>query len=250
MSQTIPTATQIIAAFASGEVIADDWAPMAVDEGQGLLVDVMNQLEQAGATIAGFKIGLTSGAARDAFGKGVRPFGFILADRVFDDGATIPLEKISRPGLENEIVFKMGTDPGPDADAADARDAINAIAPAFEINEERVRGRASPGLRVAENLSQWGLITGPWKPAGTSVDSITVTASRDDQPIETVDGAGHIDDHYASIAHLARALHAAGSPLRPGTLVITGSYTRFRVTEPGRYTGDFGDLGIVSAHLG
>ena len=40
--------------------------------------------------VAGWKIGLTSGIARDSMGQGFRPFGYILADRVFASGCCNP----------------------------------------------------------------------------------------------------------------------------------------------------------------
>ena len=41
----------------------------------------------AGRKNAGWKVGLTSGQARDSMGAGFRPFGYILSERVFSSGA-------------------------------------------------------------------------------------------------------------------------------------------------------------------
>ena len=52
---------------------------------------LQRQLDGLGsAAPAGWKVGLTSGAARDSMGEGFRPFGHIHRDRVFNSGARIP----------------------------------------------------------------------------------------------------------------------------------------------------------------
>ena len=59
---------------------------------QQLEAGLQRQLDALGDRApAGWKVGLTSGAARDSMGEGFRPFGHILPDRVFDSGARIPL---------------------------------------------------------------------------------------------------------------------------------------------------------------
>ena len=67
--------------------------------------------------------------------------------------------------------------------------------------------------------------------------------------IETVASPGHIDDHYESLATLARGLAAHGHSLQPGQYVITGAYGKTPFA-PGHYRGHF-DLGIgeVDVHL-
>ena len=52
---------------------------------QQLEAGLQRQLDALGDHApAGWKVGLTSGAARDSMGEGFRPFGHILPDRVFD----------------------------------------------------------------------------------------------------------------------------------------------------------------------
>ena len=60
-------------------------------------------LERAGQAAGGWKLGQTSGESRDAFGPGVRPFGFILAERILDDGATLSWSEVGKGGIETEV---------------------------------------------------------------------------------------------------------------------------------------------------
>ena len=207
------------------------------------------QLERLGAQeVGGWKVGLTSGQARDSMGAGFRPFGYILRERIHTSGATLPLERFRsgnalRVGVENELCFRLRSTLGGDASRADAMAAVDCAMPAFEINERRLGADASPAERLADDLNQWGIVVG----AGKRLDwprfdfeALEVALAKDGATVETVAARGHIDDHFASIAALARQLHRFGRVLDAGMVVITGSYTRQSVAEASRWEGDFG----------
>ncbi len=126
-------------------------------------------------------------------------------------------------------------------------DALESVAPAFEINERRLPANAPAPDRLADDLSQWGIVAGtPRAVAGVDFESLVVTLARDGEAVETVAARGHIDDHFASIAALAAQLSRFGRTLQPGQRVITGSFGRCPVTVPSRWSGEFGsELGVV-----
>ena len=220
--------------------------------------------------VAGWKIGLTSGVARDSMGTGFRPFGYILSSRVFSSGAVIPLAPFRdgvpspdgapspngddiRVGVENELCFRLGKALSGDASADEACAAVASVAPGFEINEQRLARDASIVDRLGDDLNQWGIVAGE----DVVLDfptfdfaSLSVALSLDDAVVETVVARGHIDDHFASIAALARQLGRFGRTLDAGSRVITGSYTRQRVAGTCRWQGDFGpQIGRVSVEF-
>ena len=208
--------------------------------------------------VAGWKVGLTSGAARDSMGPGFRPFGYVLAERVFDSGAVLPLAtyrsgETLRVGVENELCFTMGAAVAPDADKEQARAAVAGVAPAFEINEQRLARTAGVADRLADDLNQWGIVCGDtvaldW--VRFDFESLRVALCCDDAEVEVVAARGHIDDHFDSIAALARQLGRFGRRLEAGSRVITGSYTRQRVASASSWEGDFGpDIGQVSVEF-
>ena len=208
--------------------------------------------------VAGWKIGLTSGAARNSMGVGFRPFGYILADRVYASGTVIPLAPFRndegiRVGVENELCFRMGTALSGDVTAEEACAAVATVAPGFEINEQRLPRDASVVDRLGDDLNQWGVVAGEDVvldfPA-FDFESLSVGLALDDVVVETVAARGHIDDHFASIAALARQLGRFGRTLEAGSRVITGSYTRQRVADACRWQGDFGpEIGRVSVEF-
>ncbi len=216
----------------------DDIDAEARDQGLGRQLDALGERD-----VAGWKVGLTSGLARDSMGAGFRPFGHLLPERVFASGSTIPLAAFDRVGVENELCFRIGTTLQGNASRADAVAAVAAVAPAFEINEQRLGRDASAADRVADNLNQWGIVVGEEQPLdwlSFDFQAIRVVLRRNGVAVETVAASGHIDDHFDSIAALARQLGRCGRSLDHGARVITGSYTRQDVAEAGRWEGDFG----------
>lgn len=201
----------------------------------------------AGEALGGWKVGLTSGQARDSMGPGFRPFGYILESRIFASGARIGLDAFERVGVENECCFMIGRELAGEVSRDAVADAVQGVAPAFEINERRLPADAPAPDRLADDLSQWGIVAGdPRGVAGVDFESLIVTLARDGEAVEAVAARGHIEDHFDSIAALAAQLSRFGRTLQPGQRVITGSFGRCPVTEPSRWSGDFGsELGVV-----
>ncbi len=224
------------------------------DAGQRLQLQLLERWLNEGEELAGWKIGMTSGASRDALGPGLRPFGFILKTRCFASGARLPRSALFTGGVENELFITLAQGLGQDASRESARAAVATLAPGFEINQKRLPADASAGLRIADNLSNWGVVGGEGIAPDTldgELAELEVTlgcATEDgDQILDTVASAGHMDDHYASLATLARRLHDFGQALTPGQHVITGAYAK-EPFRPGQFFGDF-SLGLGRAEL-
>jgi len=234
-----------------------DAAPMEgmtrLQDGQALQLDILDRYCSRGESLAGWKVGMTSGKSRDSFGKGVRPFGFILRNRVIKSNDTLHVAAITRCALENEVCFVMGEHLAGDAVTAKmARKAVYGFAPAFEIIESRIAGPADQGIRVADNLSQWGIVVGDLitpVPDDFDFDALEVVLSFNGKEVERKVARGHIDDHFESLAALVRELAKFDLGLRDGQRVITGSLTRQSVTTPGRWEATFSNLGSVAINF-
>lgn len=219
-------------------------------QGQHYQLALLERWLAQGEHLGGWKIGMTSGANRNSMGDGVRPFGYILASRIKTAADTLSVAALHRGQVENELCFLIGQELGAGATAEDAFQAVDAAVPAFEINQKRLPAGATAGLRVADDLSNWGIVIGEPVPAPADLHNLTVTLSGDDGPIETVASAGHIDNHYDSLAILANTLADYGHSLQPGQYVITGAYGK-TAFAPGTYQGQFDQgIGTVTVHLG
>ena len=227
-----------------------DPVPADLDAALALQLRVLRRFEAKGERLGGWKVGLTSGKARDRMGKNVRPFGYVLQSRVFESGATLPVASIMNCHIEPELCLMVGSAlRGPDVDREQAKAAVRAVAPAFEINEIRVQPDQGSLSLVADGLAQWGIVVGPEAPVRDGLVDTTVTFSHDGQAVETKTPGTTMDDPYLSLARLCRRLHPFGLGLEPGQPVITGSFCHHAVTQPGSYSADFSDVGTVSVRF-
>lgn len=210
------------------------------------------RLEAGGERVGGWKLGLTSGESRDAFGPGIRPFGFILASRILEDGATLSWAEVGNGGIENEVCFVVGSDVRRPVTAATVARHIAGVAPAFEINQRRIEKTSPPAERIEDDLANWGMVVGRPVPlpAGWDWRGMTVNLLHGDQPVESVAAADHIDDHFETLARLANALLEFGRALKAGDRLISGAFGKQNQPEAGTWHGDFGaELGTVSLHI-
>lgn len=222
-------------------------------DGLRVQLGVLQRHLQRGERLAGWKVGMTSGPARDAMGPGFRPFGFVLASRTFESGARLKRSEIPGCGIEAELCFRIGaTLGGDDTTPERAAAAVAALSPAFEINARRIAGASDDGVRLADDLSQWGIVVGPEiapVPSALDFDALQVELFGDGMRTGAALGRDVMDPHYLSLARLARLLGSFGLALEPGQRVITGAYTRQQVRGPGHWRGDFGALGAVEVEL-
>ena len=219
------------------------------EEGQRIQVNLLQRWLDQGEEIGGWKIGMTSGASRNAMGEGVRPFGFILKSRVKLSGTKLPLGSLHSGGVENEVCFGFKNRLLKGTTQEEAKNAVEAIYPAFEINQKRLPADASSGLRIADNLSNWGIVHGAKAETSNGINSIEVSLSHDDKPISHVSSEGHIDDHYKSIATLVNILGDFGQAIEPGQKIITGAFGK-TAFSPGIFRGEFSDgVGHVELEL-
>ncbi|HEY2238543.1 MAG TPA: fumarylacetoacetate hydrolase family protein [Streptosporangiaceae bacterium] len=222
------------------------------EDGERAQLEVLNRRLADGDTRVGWKVGLTSGNVRDSFGAGIRPFGYLLRSRLFASGAEVPLAGIGRAGLETELSFRFGRRVSGEVTPDEIRAALAGVAPAFEINQDRIDGDPDPAVKAADNLTQWAIVRGPEVtpvPDPFDWDGLVSTLSRDGVVLETVKASGHIDDHLLSLSRLARELGKFGLAIEEGDVVITGSFTRQRGLAPGHYEGTFAGLGAVTLTL-
>lgn len=231
-------------------VYESDLAPLEIAEGQQLQLEMLSRWQNTGEQLGGFKIGLTSGQARNSMGDGVRPFGFILQSRIIQNGGSVEHARIGRMGVENELVFNISEDiKANNVTPEVARSVVDGVAPGFEINQPRLQGAHSNGVRIADNLTQWGIVVGEFVHPDQNYDDLNVVLSNDDGVLQEIAAATHIDNHFASIAALINGLYQYDMGLTKGMKVITGSYTRHIIKTAACFTGDFGAIGKVKLEV-
>ncbi len=220
------------------------------ERGLALQVGVLRSWLADGETVGGWKIGMTTRSARDSMGVGFRPFGYVLASRLREDGDVLGAAEVApNPAVEIEIGVTIGERlAGPDVTSEQARAAVASVHPAFELVTRRLPSRVGVPIRIGNSLGNWGIVFGPAHDTDIALDSLHVALRRGEEEIGSGGtGADVLDSPYDSLARVAKVLDRHGLALEPGQRVITGSLLpALPVEGPGTYTGLFGDLGSVS----
>jgi 2-keto-4-pentenoate hydratase len=208
---------------------------------------VLDLWAASGESLAGWKVGLTSGKMRDSLGVGVRPFGYILASRVLSSGSRTYGPRFGPCRIEPEICLTMGSElAGSDVSYEQARSSVREVSAALEINEFRILRQVSPYLAVADDLGQWGIVTGDGVAnAPTHLSDTTCVMYQDASPVSTVCPGGTLDDPFVTLQRLCGKLAEHGRGLVAGQRIITGSFSQHDVTRPGTWRATFSGLGSV-----
>ncbi|MEU6353660.1 fumarylacetoacetate hydrolase family protein [Streptomyces sp. NPDC047072] len=204
-----------------------------------------------GATVIGHKVGLTSAAMQRLLGVDEPDFGHLLDDMVHRDGAAVRVARYCAPRVEPEICFRLARPlSGPDVTVEDVLAATDAVAPALEIVDSRIRDwRITLVDTVADNASSAGLACGPWTPLAQLPDlaAVPVDLVVDGERVASGSGAEVLGHPAAAVAWLARTLADFGGALEPGHVVLPGAMTTAPfVTAGQKVEAHFGLLGPVS----
>ena len=221
-----------------------------LDAALALQLAVGERFARDGERIGGWKIGMTSGRARDSMGIGFRPFGYVLHSHIVDSGAELSLPSIDGPVIEPELAFVMGAPLAGPATPEEARAAVRGVAPSFEVVESRCKGR-DPMLhatKIADGLNNWGMVLGT-EVAPEHLDvATTVVLTRDgrDAGKATAGVDLEFDDLFLALSRISRLLGAHGAGLRPGQAILTGAFMRIEIETPGLWSASFDGVGEVS----
>jgi 2-keto-4-pentenoate hydratase len=220
-----------------------------MDDGLALQVAVLDLWQQAGEEIGGWKIGWTSRSARDRGGVGFRPFGYVLSSRIRSGGTTLSRGDVPNAVIEPEICVTIGTRlSGSEVSIDEAKAAVVAVAPAFEVISHRLpEGVSIPG-RVGNGLNNWGLVIGDEHAPDLDLAALFIELRRDGELVSSSDsGPDVVDDPYVSLARVAGELAKFGLALEPGQRVITGSIVAGLKVDVGtHFAASFGALGEVT----
>jgi 2-oxo-hept-3-ene-1,7-dioate hydratase len=203
----------------------------------------------AGARVAGHKIGLTSRAMQMASKMTEPDYGRILDDAIYKDGERIPAGRFIKPRLEVELAFVMGADlSGPAVRVPDVMAATEVVMPALEIIDYRTEVPRSIVDTIADNAAFAAIVLGgrPVRPFDVDVRWIGATLSKNGVIEESGVSAAIMGHPAAGIAWLVNKLHAVGSGLKKGQIVLGGSFTRpVDIAAGDVIHADYGPLGAI-----
>jgi 2-keto-4-pentenoate hydratase len=230
----------------------EEWkGRLTIDQAYRVQLGLLDRWVARGERLAGWKVGLTAPVIQKQFGMPEPVMGFLLESGHRDSGAAFRHAELMQPGFENELCLTVGSRlEGSSVTRAQARAAITAVQPAFEIIETRGDFRVDVTQSLTDNCQQKAFVTGPasplpagWEPAGTTVE-VFINGQRVDHAV----GSEETGHPLGAVAWLAKKLAEFGRRIEPGHRIMSGSFTKqYPISRGDRIETRFTPLGSVSA---
>jgi 2-keto-4-pentenoate hydratase len=206
---------------------------------------------EAGATVVGRKVGLTSPAVQAQLGVDQPDFGVLLDDMGHTDATTVSTDGLLQPRIEAEVAFVLGADlDDGELDDAQVRAAVAQVLPALEIVDSRIAGWDITFVdTVADNGSSALYVLGADARTLDEVQPVDVDMimTRNGDVVSTGNGAACLGDPLHALAWLARTSRDLGSPLHAGEVVLSGALGPMVAVTPGdTFEAQVSGLGTVS----
>ena len=213
-----------------------------------------------GRLVKGHKIGLTSRVMQMSSQIDEPDYGTLLDDMFFNDGADIPASRFIVPRVEVELAFILGKElKGPNVTLFDVYNATEYVIPALEIIDARSQSIDPESGRprkvfdtIADNAANAGVILGgcPVKPSALDLRWVSALMYRNGVIEESGVAAAVLNHPANGVAWLANKLAPFDVSLKPGQVILGGSFTRPVAARPGdTFHVDYGPMGAISCRF-
>lgn len=236
-----------------GERPSQMFPEIKIEDSYAISSAVAQERVKAGARIIGHKIGLTSKAMQASSKIDEPDYGYLFDDLLLNDGAKVKFENFCVPRVEPELTFIL-KEPlkGPGVGLIDVLRATEYVVPSIEIIDARVTEPRKIFDTVADNGAAAGIVLGgrPVRPEDVDLRWVGAIFYRNSEIEETGLAAGVLGHPAMAIAWLANKLAPFDITLKPGDLMLSGSFTRPVWAAKGdTLHADFGPLGSVSVQF-
>lgn len=233
--------------------LSQDVMPTTVEDGYRIQSEIHRLLAPRLGPLAGYKIGCTSEVMQKYLAIPHPCAGGVHSGAVHRSGVVLNAADYVRVGVECEIAVRLGKDLVP-AGAPFTRDSvagsIECYLPAIEIVDDRYlkwETLGAPTL-IADDFFAAGIVLGP-PVARSIVPELIDVAGRtliDGREAGRGTGADVLGHPHNALAWLANHLASAGTSMRAGDIVMTGSLVKTVWLEAGNEaTMEFSGLGKV-----
>ncbi|WP_094161774.1 2-oxopent-4-enoate hydratase [Thiomonas delicata] len=236
------------------EPLTDRCPDMTIEDAYRVQQRVVGRRLDAGETVVGKKIGVTSKAVMDMLGVYQPDFGYLLSGMVYGEGQTIALDTLIQPKAEGEIAFILKKDLiGPGITNAEVLAATECVMPCFEIVDSRIRDwKIKIQDTVADNASCGVFVLGDRAVSARAVDLSTcgMVLEKNGEIIGTGAGAAALGSPVNAVAWLANTLGRLGIPLKAGEVILSGALAAMAVVKPGdNFRVSIGGIGSCSVRF-
>jgi 2-keto-4-pentenoate hydratase len=201
-----------------------------VDAYEIQLTNVRRRLD-AGATIHGHKVGLSSRAMQEMMGVDEPDYGHLLSDMELSmSDAPVRANAYCYPRVEVEVAFILGdTLPGEGCTDDDVLRATEAVAPAIELIDSRiVDWNIKIADTIADNASSAGFVLGAERvdPRALDLKGIEARLMKNGEQVAAGRSDAVLGNPVSVVAWLARKVASFGVTLEAGHVILPGSVHR------------------------
>ena len=227
---------------------------ITLDDAYQIQLRMIQRRLDAGETVVGKKIGVTSQVVMDMLGVNQPDFGHLLSGMVFNEGEPVDTAKMIAPRAEAEVAFILGRDlTGPGVTAADVLRATDCVMPCFEIVDSRIRDwKIKIQDTVADNASCGVLTLGGTRKSPRALDLALagMVLEKNGEIVSTSAGASVQGSPVNAVAWLANTLGALGITLKAGDIILSGSQSPLVPVKAGdSLHASVGGLGSTSVRF-
>ncbi|MFW0786949.1 2-keto-4-pentenoate hydratase [Gordonia sp. CPCC 206044] len=221
-----------------------------VDAYEIQLINIRKRLD-AGATVAGHKVGLASEAMQKMMGVDEPDYGHLLDEMQYFEKTPIDAKKLCFPRVEVEVGFILGRDlPGEGCTNEDVIDAVEWVVPSIELIDSRIRDwKISLPDTIADNASSCGWILGEQRVAISDIDTgdIDAVLHRNGEIVAKGNSSAVLGHPLNAVSWLARKVDSFGVRLRKGDVILPGTATRaIDISSGDHFVAEFAGLGSVT----
>src|SRR5450432_2581244 len=251
MSVNITTAIEDFwTARARGEFFPQAYVDrLTLDDAYRIQLGLIDHRVAAGERQIGWKVGLTAKVIQEQFGFHEPVFACILETQ--PTGHVFGAAELIHPGFETELCVRLGRGLEGNVSLEQVHAAVDVIYPSFEIIETR-GDMKQMALAMADNGQQRSVVVGaPVRLApNLALDQVEARVQLNGNEVATGLGSAVLGHPLNSIKWLAGKLGQYGRALRPGDIVMTGSFVRQFPLQAGDVAvADFSGIGRVEVRI-
>ena len=207
--------------------LTDREPAITIEDAYQIQLRMIQRRLDAGETVVGKKIGVTSKVVMDMLKVNQPDFGQMTSGMVFNEGEPIRTDTMIAPRAEAEVAFVLKRDlMGPGVTAADVLRATDCVMPCFEIVDSRIKDwKIKIQDTVADNASCGVLTLGGMRKSPRQLDLALagMVLAKNGEVISTSTGAAVQGSPVNAVAWLANTLGRLGIGLKAGEVILSGS---------------------------
>ena len=234
--------------------LTDREPAITIEDAYQIQLHMIQRRLDAGESVVGKKIGVTSKVVMDMLKVNQPDFGQMTSGMVFNEGEPIRTDTMIAPRAEAEVAFVLKRDlMGPGVTAADVLRATDCVMPCFEIVDSRIKDwKIKIQDTVADNASCGVLTLGGMRKSPRQLDLALagMVLAKNGEVISTSTGAAVQGSPVNAVAWLANTLGRLGIGLKAGEVILSGSQSPLVPVKAGdSLSCSVGGLGSTSVRF-